>query len=218
MINFFLLPFRGLVWLVLGSIFSLPWLIVLLPLTTSYWLPQVLSYGFEYKTHAKCDIDQANINWVTGEIILKDVSVFNPTEFHTADCMKFGTIRCKLEPLSLLGSYLHIRELSFDCRQMSFIKQNSSNNFLSFGRLFAGNSKRNFIIDNLNFNFNGFVTIKSYDMMFVRGSEFFTKKNFTFSNVCRDVQIGQKLSSDPIQSLESVYNTLGTLFKNERPL
>ena len=218
MINFFLLPFRGLIWLVLGSIFSLPWLIVLLPLTTSHWLPQALSYGFYHKTHATCSIEEANINWTTGEIILKDVSIFNASEFHGSDCMKFGNIHGKLDLGSLLGEYLHINELSFDCHQLCFTKQNGHHNFRNLGNLFSGNFKKSFVIDNLIFNFNGFVSIKSYDMTFVRGSEFFTKKNFTFTNVCRDTKACQKLGLNSFQSLESVYNTLGTLFKNERTL
>ena len=218
MINFFLLPFRGLVWLVLGSIFSLPWLIILLPVTTSYWLPYALSYGFEHKTQAECKIEKANVNLVTGEINLKNVSILNSSDFHTADCMKFRTIQCKLDLMSLLSGCAHIREMSFDCYQMSFVKQNGSNNFLPLGKLFSGGSKGNFIIDDLVFSFSGFVSIKSYDVAFVRSVEFFAKKNFSFSNVCRDVQQGQSLRVDPVMSIESVYNTLGTLFKNERAL
>ena len=218
MISFFLLPFRGLVWLVLGSIFSLPWLIVLLPLTTNYWLPPVLSYGFYHRTHAVCNIEKADINWVAGEIVLEGVSIFNASEFHGSDCMKFGNIHGKLELPSLFGERLHINELSFDCHQLCFMKQNGNHNFRNLGNLFSGNFKKDFIIDNLIFNFNGFVSIKSYDMMFVRSSELFTKKNFTFTNVCRDVKAGQKLGLNSFQSLESVYNTLGTLFKNERTL
>ena len=216
MINLFLLPFRGLVWLILGSIFSLPWLIILLPVTTHYWLPYALSYGFEYKTQALCKIESADINWIKGEIILSNVSVFNSSNFHSADCMKFKTIKCQLDPVSFFGPYMHINEIAFDCHQMSFIKQNGNNNFISLGRLFSGEGKKNFIVDTLTFNFNGFISIKSYDATFVRNSEFFIKKNFVFSNVCRDTQQGQIVRSDPVQSLESVYNTLGTLFKNER--
>lgn len=218
MINLFLLPFRGLIWLALGSVFSLPWLIILLPITTHYWLPHALSYGFEYKTKAPCKIEKANIDWISGKITLENVTIFNSANFYTSDCMQFKNIQCELDWMSLLGTFLHIKALSFDCNQMSFIKQNNRNNFLPLGKLFAGRTKKNFIIDELRFNFNGFVAIKSYDNIFVHGSEFFTKKNFTFSNVCRDIQQGQILREDPIQPIESVYNTLGTLFKNERAL
>ena len=218
MINLFLLPFRGLIWLILGTIFSLPWLVVLLPVTTHYWLPYALSYGFEYKTQAPCKIASVNINWTEGEITFKDVAIFNRSDFHSADCMKFKSIKCKLELASLLSSCIHIKEMQFACHQMSCIKQNGSHNFLHLGKLFSVESKKNFIIDRLTFNFNGFVAIKSYDATFVRSSEFFMKKNFVFANVCRDTQQGQMLRSDPVQSLESVYNTLGTLFKNERTL
>ncbi len=218
MINFFLLPFRGLMWLLLGSIFSLPWLIILLPVTTDHWLPYALSYGFECKTKALCKIGKATVNWARGDIELKDVSIFNSQDFHTADCMKFRTIKCKLEPISLLGTCVHVKEMEIDCHQMCFVKQNGSNNFLPLGKLFSGSSKKNFIIDNLIFSFKGFVSIKSYDVTFVRSVEFFAKKNFSFSNVCRDVQEGQTLRADPVQSVESAYNVLGSLFKNERSL
>ena len=191
---------------------------MLLPVTTSYWLPYALSYGFEHKTQAMCKIEKANVNLATGEINLKNVSILNSSDFHTADCMKFRTIQCKLDLMSLLSSCLHIKEMSFDCRQMSFIKQNGGNNFLPLGRLFSGTSRKNFIVDDLSFSFNGFVSIKSYDAVFVRGTEFFTKKNFSFTNACNNVELGQTLRVDSVQSIESVYNTLGTLFKNERAL
>lgn len=218
MINLILLPFRGLVWLVLGSIFSLPWLIILLPVTTNYWLPYALSYGFEHKTQALCKIEKANANWMSGEISLEDVSIFNTPGFHSTDCMRFKNIQCKLDLVSIFGLCFHIKEISFDCYRMSFVKQNGSNNFIPLGKLFAGNSKKAFIIDDLRFNFNGFVSIKSYDATFVRGTEFFTKKNFSFSNICNDVQLGQTLRADPVISVESVYNSLGTLFEAERTL
>lgn len=218
MINIILLPFRGLIWLVLGTIFSLPWLIVLLPFTTNYWLPHALSYGFEHKTQASCKIESANADWLTGEIILKNVTIFNTHGFTTSDCLKFRTIKFKVDPKSFLGSYIRIKEMVFDCHQMSFVQQNGSNNFLALGKLFSGESSKNFIVDDLIFSFNGFISIKKYDAMFVRSSEFFTKKNFGFSNVCRDIQKGQALRPEGVQSIETVYNTLGTLFKNERDI
>lgn len=218
MIDLLLLPFRGLIWLVLGSIFSLPWLIIALPFTTNYWLPHALSYGFECKTHALCKIEKASIDWKSSEITLRNVSIFNPSDFNTADCMKFRTIQFQLDLTSLLGACIHVTEMSFDCQQMNFVKQNNVHNFLALGKLFSGDKRRNFIVDSLNFKFKGFVSIKSYDSTFVRSMEFFTQKNFSFSNVCNNVQFGQSISTDPVRSLESVYNVLGTLFKNERTL
>lgn len=218
MISVFLLPFRGIIWLVLGSLFSLPWLIILLPVTSGYWLPYALSYVFEYKTQASCKIEKANINLLTGELALKNVSVFNASEFNTADCVRFKTIHCKLDFRSFLGSCPHVKELSFDCQRLSLIKQRGRNNFQTLEQLFAGCSKKNFVIDSLKFNFDGFVTVKNYDLISVRGIEFFTKKNFTFANVCRDIPLDQDLRPGAMQSMESVCNTLGTLFKNERTL
>lgn len=217
MINFFLLPFRALVWLVLGVIFSFPWIIILVLTTVDNWLPYALSYGFEHKTDALCKIEKANANWLTGELVLKDVSIFNSSEFYTTDCVRFKTIQCKLDLKSLLSACWHIKELSFDCYQMCFIKQEGRNNFMPLGKLLYSNPKKNFIIDRLLFNFNGFIAIKTYNTTFVRSLEFFNKKNFSFSNIYRDIPSGQKIS-ESVQTLESVYNTLGTLFKNERKL
>ena len=211
MVNLLLLPFRGIVWLFLGLLCSLPWVILLLPLTGQYWLPYVLSHSLEKTTHAIWRIEKAKINPFSGEFDFCDVAIENPSNFYSSDGIKIKNIHCKLEMLSFFSNTIHINELKIGCQKLCSIKQGTENNLKTLEYMLSKFFKKKCIIDCLKFDFNGLVASRCYDRNGVHSSEYFTRSSYTFSSVCSDAD----LANINTTSLQKVYNTIGRLF-NER--
>lgn len=216
MINLMLLPFRGLIWLVLGCIFSLPWLLILLPITISSCLPFGLSYGIEKLTGCPCKIEKAEVSLMSGEIALHNVVLSNPNSFYSSDFLKFKKIDMTLNWMSLLGSMITLQRLNLDCVHMCFLTQGSINNLQRLCENLArktegGVFNKGCLIENFCFNFKGIISLRTY-MGFIRAKEFLTQKNFIYSNVCFNIPESQKEMLPKVQTIENVYNTIGSLF------
>ena len=186
MINLMLLPFRGLVWLVLGCIFSLPWLLILLPVTISTWLPLGLSYGLEKLTGFPCKIEKAEVKMIEGEITLHNVILSNPEGFYSSDFLKFSKVDISLNWTSLLSSTVTLRTDVFN---------------------------KGCLIEDFGFNFKGLISLRMY-MGSVRANEFLLQKKFSYTNVCLNVPEKQKELLLNTQSFENVYNAIGSLFNH----
>jgi|GEM_PF-4844768 len=218
MVNLMLLPFRGLIWLVLGCVFSLPWLLILLPLTIQSWLPFGLSYGIEKLTGLPCKIEKAEVKMMEGEITLHNVVLSNPEGFYSSDFLKFKKVDMALNWLSLLNPTITLRKLNLDCIHMCSLMQGSVNNLQVLCENFARKAgsrilNKGCLIEDFSFNFKGLVSLRMY-VGSVRTSEFLTQKNFSYTNVCLNVPEKQKDELINYQTFESVYNNIDTLFNH----
>lgn len=220
MVNLMLLPFRGLVWLIMGCVFSLPWLLILLPVTISSWLPFGLSHGVEKLTGFPCNIEKAEVNLMSGEITLHNVVLSNPDGFYSSDFLKFKKIDMILSWRSLFGSTITLQKLNLDCVHMCSLTQGTVNNLQRLCENLTKKTgerafKKGCLLEDFCFNFKGLISLRMY-MGFVRTKEFLTQKNFTYSNVCLNVPADQKemLPSTQTQTFENVYNSISTLFNH----
>lgn len=218
MINLMLLPFRGLVWLVLGCIFSLPWLLILLPITISTWLPFGLSYGLEKLTGFPCKIEKAEVKMIEGEITLHNVVLSNPEGFYSSDFLKFSKVDISLNWTSLLSSTITLRKLNLNCVHMCSLTQGSINNLQqlcgNFTKKTGGKTfNKGCLIEDFGFNFKGLISLRMY-MGSVRTNEFLVQKKFSYTNVCLNVPEKQKELLLNTQTFENVYNSIGSLFNH----
>lgn len=214
-----LLPFRALIWLILGCVFSLPWFVILLLITIQSWLPFGLSYGLEKLTGFPCKIQKADVKLISGEITLHGITLSNPDGFYSSDFLKFKTIDLALNWHSLLSNTLILNKLNMECVHMCSLKQGSVNNLQllceNIAKKTTGNTTLNkgCLIEDFRFNFKGLVSLRSY-MGFVRSNEFITQKNFAYSNVCLNVPEKQKENLINTKTFETVYNAIGGLFNH----
>ena len=128
MISLILLPFRGIFWLISGCLCTLPWLLIVAPLTINYWLPTALSIHCEKQLGFPCRIGSTNVNLMKGQMDLNDIVVSNPNEFASNDFLKIKQIHCKVEPFSYFQGVVKITELNVEISQFASIQQNKMNN------------------------------------------------------------------------------------------
>ena len=213
MINLFLLPFKGIIWLILGVVCSLPWLVVLGPVTVKYWGPKVLSIWVEHKTQFPCRIGSLDFNWTSGDVVLTDVTISNPAEFYSSDFLKFKKIGINLSYTSLFQKTILIHNLDLECKQIVSVDQHVNNLSTLMGPLSSESDTKRCLIQSLKFSFSGFVGIRSYSGHIVQSVEFFRSKTMSFSNVYWGLSddFAYKFS-DGSYSLEKVYQSLRTLF------
>lgn len=211
MINLILLPFRGILWLILGCICTLPWLIIVAPVTNNYWLPAALSIYWEKQLGFPCRIGSTNINIIKGQVDLKDVVIFNPNEFASGDFLKIKQIQCKLEPLSCFQNVIKISELNVEISQFASIQQNKTNNLQKLCEQFNRNTptknKKGWHIASAKLTFKGIASLRSYNHS-IFTSEAFITKNFNFSNICINTSAAFNGSLLTHTSLESVYTNI----------
>lgn len=212
MVSLLLLPFRGLLWLVLGLICSLPWLIILAPFSLPYWVPKALPAWVEKKTGFGCHIREADVEWTRGEITLKDVAIFNPNDFYSSDFLKFKNIHISIDLLSLLKNVVQVQTLNMDCTQFVSINQRGNHNLQLFCERIGGIcSKKGYVVQKFSFNFQGLLSSRNYSQQVV-SSGALCKKNFYFSNVCWNLSDVYQQTLNSTCSLEDVYNRLNSLF------
>ena len=209
-----LLPFRGLLWLALGLLCSSVWLPVAALLTTSYWLPPTLSRLWEMKTDFPCKIGSAKIDWFSGKICLKDVTLYNPTAFASSDMAGFSVIECRFNWLSLPKQTLHIEELNFFGTKLASAEQDGNNNWTMLNRMLNTHGKqpaKGILVENLRFTFDGIVARHSY-----RGTPTISvaqrRQSFAFSNLCVNVPPDVRENLSRPCDLKDVYGECGHLF------
>jgi len=209
--GFLLLPFKGLVWLVLGVIFSLPWLVILAPLSTPYWVPKAISIWVERNTGFNCHVGSADIKWANGELDLSDVLISNPSRFYSSDFVKFKKIRISFDMVSLFKEFININELEMNVTQLVSVNQNDNNIQLFCENLGNNFSRKGCIIQSFSFNFDGLVSLRSYTKT-EQSLGVISKQNFYFSNVCWNVSDMYRTNLGTTNSLEDVYKKIGHLF------
>ena len=211
MISFLLLPFRGLVWLTLGVVFSLPWLVILTPLLTPYWVPKAVSLWVEKNTGFNCHVGSAEVKYITGELTFSDVTISNPSNFYSSDFIKFKKVRVSFDMVSLFREFININELEISGTQLVSVDQNSNNIQLFCEKLGSNFMKKGYVIRKLSFNFYGLVSLRSYAKT-QQSLETISKQNFYFSNVCWNVSDMYKMNLGTTCSLEDVYKKVSHLF------
>lgn len=211
MINLILLPFRGILWLILGCICTLPWLIIVAPLTNNYWLPTALSIYWEKQFGFPCRIGSTNINIIKGQVDLNDIVISNPNEFASGDFLKIKQIQCKLEPLSCFQNVIKISELNIEISQFASIQQNKTNNLQKlceqFNHITSTRNKKGWHIASTKLSFKGLASLRNYNHS-IFTSEAFITKNFNFSNIC--ISTSEAFNGNLLThtSLESVYTNI----------
>ena len=218
MINLILLPFRGVLWLILGCICTLPWLLIIAPLTTNYWLPTALSIYCEKQLGFPCRIGNTSVNLIKGQIDLKDIVISNPSEFASGDFLKIKQIQCKLEPLSCFQSIIKLSELNMEISQFASIQQNKINNLQKLcERLNCSNattkSKKGWHIASAKLTFKGIASLRNYTHS-IFTSEAFITKHFNFTNICINTPHTFQESLLNTTSLESVYTNISDSLMN----
>ena len=214
--TFLLLPFRGLLWLLLGLLCSSVWLLIAAIFTTSYWLPPTLSWLWEIKTDFPCKIESAKIDWWKGKICLKNVTLYNPTPFFSSDMASFSKIECRFDWLSLPKQTLHIDELNFFGTKLASVEQGENSNWMMLNRHLNTHEKqptKGVWVENLRFTFDGIIAHHSYRNP---PTVSVTKRtrSFEFSNLCVNVpQNVRNLLYHPCD-LRDVYGECGRLMMN----
>ncbi len=227
MINLILLPFRGIFWLISGCICTLPWLLIIAPLTTNYWLPTALSIYCEKQLGFPCRIGSTHINLLKGQIGLNDIVISNPNEFTSGDFLKIKQVQCKVEPLSCFQEIIKISEFNMEISQFVSIQQNKTNNLQKLCEHLnrstsTTKNKKGFHIASAKLTFKGIASLRNYTHS-IFTSEAFITKNFNFTNICINTPNMFKENLMDATSLESVYttisdslmNTLTSLLKNK---
>ena len=211
-----LLPFRGLLWLILGLLCSSVWLLIAALFTTSYWLPPTLSWLWEMKTDFPCKIESAKIDWFGGKICLKNVTLYNPTSFLSSDMASFSKIECRFDWLSLSKQTLHIDELNFFGTKLASIEQSENHNWAMLNRHLNTHEKqptKGVWVENLRFTFDGMVAHHSY-----RGTSTVSvtkrTRSFEFSNLCINVPKDVRKNLNQPCTLQTVYGECGRLLVN----
>lgn len=218
MINLVLLPFRGIIWLMLGCLFTLPWLIIVAPFTANYWLPPVLSFYLEKQSKFPCRIESTNINFVKGQVNLNDVVISNPNEFSSSDFLKIKQIQLQLDLLSIFQPIVKIADLNVEVSQFSVIQQNTINNLQKFCKFLNGSSsgtkkKKGWYIASAKLTFKGITSFRNYTHS-IHTSEAFITKNFNFSNICINTSSVFKENLTNSTTLESVYTNISDSLMN----
>ncbi len=219
MINLILLPFRGIIWLMLGCLFTLPWLIIVVPFAANYWLPPVLSFYLEKQSEFPCRIGSANINFVKGQVNLNDIVISNPNEFSSGDFLKIKQMQCKLEPLSIFQPIVKIADLNIEVSQFSAVQQNTMSNLQKFCKIFNDQhsldikSKKGWYIASAKLTFKGITSFRSYTNS-IHTSEAFITKNFNFSNICVNTSSVFKENLTNFTTLESAYTNISDSLMN----
>ena len=212
----FLLPFRGLLWLVLGILCSSFWLLLLALFTITYWLPPTLSYFWEAKTHFPCKIHSVDIEWLNGKISLQDVTLYNPSSFSSTDAAHFSKIECRFDWLSLPKDTLHIYELNFDGTKLASITQQEKTNWRMLQQAFhlpEPNPSKGIWIESLRFALDGIVACHRYQGT-PSVSAFRQKRFFHLSNVCIQVPTATQKNLQRPCRLSQVYHECETFFQN----
>lgn len=214
MVNLFLLPFRGIVWLLLGLLCSLPWFFLALPLTTQYWLPKALSIWFETKTQFPCHIEAAKIDWKDMKLSCENVTVMNPKGFVSSDFLHFPKIDCSFVALSFLKETIYISDLSVECSRMISVNQTHNNLSLLYERFTNSptKAKKSILIESFNFDFKGVTSTQNYART-ISCETFWSKHAFHFKNVCLNLSPAQQQVLNESTTVESVYTNLLSLFR-----
>jgi len=218
MINLILLPFRGIFWLISGCICTLPWLLIVAPLTTNYWLPTALSIYCEKQFGFPCRIGSTSVNLIKGQVNLNDIVISNPSEFASGDFLKIKQIQCKVEPFSCLQKLVKITELNVEISQFASIQQNKMNNLQKLCEHFnrsssTTKSKKGWYIASAKLTFKGIASLRNYSHS-IFTSEAFITKNFNFANICINTPSMFQDSLMSNTSLESVYTNISDSLMN----
>ena len=218
MINLILLPFRGIFWLISGCLCTLPWLLIVAPLTTNYWLPTALSIYCEKQLGFPCRIGSTNVNLMKGQINLNDIVISNPSEFASGDFLKIKQIQCKVDPLSCFQGIVKLSELNMEISQFASIQQNKMNNLQKLCEHFnrsnaTTKSKKGWHIASVKLTFKGVASLRNYTHS-IFTSEAFITKNFNFTNICINTPNMFNESLMNTTSLESVYTNISDSLMN----
>lgn len=218
MMNLILLPFRGILWLISGCICTLPWLLIVAPLTTNYWLPTALSIYCEKQLGFPCRIGSTDVNFIKGQVDLNDIVISNPSEFASGDFLKIKQMHCKIEPWSCFQGIIKISELNMEISQFASIQQNGINNLQKLCEHFnrsnlTTKSKKGWHIASARLTFKGVASLRNYSHS-IFTSEAFITKNFNFANICINTPTMFKESLMSNTSLESVYTNISDSLMN----
>ena len=202
-----LLPFRGLLWLLLGLLCSSVWLLIAAVFTTSYWLPPALSWLWEIKTQFPCRIESAKIEWWEGKICLKNVTLCNPIAFSSADAATFSKIECRFDWLSLPKQTVHIGELYFFGTKLASIEQNENNNWAMLNRMLHAHKKqptKGVWVETLRIDFDGVIARHRY-IGTPTVSVAKRRRTLEFSNLCINVPQDIRKTLNKPCTLPTVY-------------
>ena len=116
-------------WLIVSLIVLVLLLLVTSPLWVGSLTATVANKLTPDYTGTKFNLDGAAVNIFSGNHAIKDLRLCNPEGFSATDAVSVASVTVGLSTLSLLSDTVHITDITVDSPYVSFLDENSTNNF-----------------------------------------------------------------------------------------
>jgi hypothetical protein len=116
-------------WLIVSLIVLVLLLLVTSPLWVGSLTATVANKLTPDYTGTKFNLEGAHLNIFSGNHAIRDLRLCNPEGFSATDAVSVASVTVGLSTLSLLSDTIHITDITVDSPYVSFLDENSTNNF-----------------------------------------------------------------------------------------